>query len=119
MTNQEHEEMLDSLFPVGQERWIKVKYLDRDKCLKAFFMRTPPNETAERHQEQGYEITAIGVKDEYTPQISALKDVKDSVIALLYGQVSDTFLSAINEQFTAVMDDLKERTIQASAQEGE
>lgn len=36
MRDKEAQEFIASLFPIGKERWLKIKYLDEAKCLKAF-----------------------------------------------------------------------------------
>lgn len=109
MTDAEYNEMLDSLFPIGKERWVKVRYLNRDKALQAF--RTS-SDTSMHAEELGYEVTAIGIRDEHVPQISALMDARNDVLTSCAHAVSESVLNTINEIFRQHMDRLKERTIQ-------
>lgn len=105
MNEKERDEFLDSMYPVGKERWVKVKYLDRDKCMQVF--RWPDDKV----DEQGYLITALGVRDEYTPQIAALVDLQADVIAYLSHVLSESELHIVNELFRQRMDEVKSHTI--------
>jgi len=112
MTDEEREDIINSLFPVGKERWIKILYLDRDKCMEAFRMYGNDHaKNAELHKEQGYEVTALGTQDEYLPQISAILDIKEQIIGLLYGVLQDHQLTIVNNVFKSKTDELRQRTI--------
>lgn len=113
MTDDESEAMMNSMFPVGQERWIKFRYLDRDKCIKAFLRSMSPNHEKSRQlaEESGYEVTAIGVRDEYTPQISALMDIKDLLPGLENYTHIESVLDAVRYLLNEKIDELKARMI--------
>lgn len=112
--------ILESLFPVGQERWVKVKYLDLDKAIKAF--RLNNGNMAKGHEEElGYEVTAIGIRDEYTPQVSALMDIKEDIIGAITSLgynlgpenqwMAERLHETINGMLKNKIEELKERTI--------
>lgn len=104
----DHEDLIDSLFPIGKERWIKIKYIDQDKSKKVFAMF---NATQENIEAKGYEVTAIGVKDEYEPQLSALLDVQDAVTVFLRAHVDEHALQYVRQIFRDKCDELQRRTI--------
>ncbi len=108
----DHDELIDALFPIGKERWLRIEYLDKPKCLKAFFM--PMNNDAAKPiaQEKGYRVTAIGVRDEYVPQIGAIIDLKkNDILGLLHNNIPDHLLSAISQKFKDATDEIKRNTI--------
>jgi len=106
--DEESKSLIESLYPVGKERWIKVKFRDFKKSMKAFSIR----ETEEEIIEKGYETRAIGVRDDYTPQISALQDIKDELVSMFLGRLYDYELTSIAEIINSKKQDLKERLIQ-------
>lgn len=108
MNNNEANDILESLFPVGQERWIKVKYLDLKKCINAFH----PYAKESREKDLGYETTAIGVRDDYTPQVSALMDIRDDITTLLLNNgVEGYILDSVRNILKNKIEEVKERTI--------
>jgi len=111
MTDQEVEDIKNSLFPVGQERWIRVKYYDRDKAIKILWMPMDEKRAEPYVEKHGFYVTAIGVRDEYIPQVSALMDLKGEVIGCLHGNVQDSILNHINDLFKNRIDDIKRYTI--------
>lgn len=98
------EDILRQLYPIGQERWIKVKFIDYEWCVKHLHWYKKTNEL-------GIEVTAIGVRDEYIPQISALLDVRDEITKILYGQIENYLLDSIREKIKERCDELKKQTI--------
>lgn len=116
MEDQEKEDLFDSLFPVGEERWVKLKYLNRDKCVDTFRLGQHTEQSKERNEENGFEVTAIGCRDEYVPQVSALMDVRDEVINALYvlemdGSGYSHLLDSVRVAFKAKIDEVSQRTI--------
>lgn len=102
------ENLLDSIFPVGKERWIKVRIKDRDICIKTFALNFHGSDKYE-----GYEITSIGLRDEYIPQISAIRDIEESILPILFGcDLPDYLTKQIQEIFTQKKEELKQLTIQ-------
>jgi hypothetical protein len=83
----EREQLLDAVFPVGGERWIKVKYLDRDKAIKAFHINGSPEHAA----ELGYEVVTLAIVPEFQPPRDLLLDLKDKL-----ADVHDTIQRALN-----------------------
>lgn len=80
MEAQEHIEFLKQMYPVGEERWLKVKYLDFNKCLKSIRFENGMKE------ELGFEFTAIGTVQNYIPQVEAIVDLKDEMKEAVYLQ---------------------------------
>lgn len=103
--------VLDTLFPIGEERWVKVKYLDRDKCIRVFNVGTNEERKKEISEQTGFECTAIGIRPEYTPQISSLLDIKEDLLQFLWGKLDEYQVEVVNRLFKAKIDELKERTI--------
>jgi len=106
------DDVLDMLFPVGEERWVKIKYLDLKKCIKAFKLSNYTKK--EEHEEQGYEVTAIGIQDEYSPQVSALMDVRDEVTTILafaFENTDDYRLNEIRSIFKSKIEEVLSRTV--------
>jgi hypothetical protein len=65
-------DFLDFIFPEGEERWIKVLYTDRRKAKD--YIRLSTN--VKFDNGLGFEVTAIGLLPEHTPQIEALVKLK-------------------------------------------
>lgn len=108
-----HKEMLKSLYPVGKERWIKVLYKDFDWCVENLFIANA--NVQDRLKEGiknplGFEVTSIGVRDDFIPQVSVVLELKDEIIGRLHGQVDSDFLSLINEVFNVKLEELKDKT---------
>ena len=107
MSPEEIEDMKNSLFPVGKERWIKVLFKDRDKCMKAFKW------SSNGYQHDGYEVTAIGVRDEYVPQVQAISDLQDDLMGMLYTSNIEPYqLKQIEDLFKMRKEELKNRVIE-------
>ena len=111
MSNSDRDDLLESLFPIGEERWVKVKYLDFEKCVKTF--NVGPNEKRKKEisDKTGFECTAIGIRPEYTPQISAIMDLKEDILTRFSFILDEHQLEALNSIFKAKIEELKERTI--------
>lgn len=67
MNKEELKKMINTMYPEGQERWLKVKYLDSEKCVSSIRF--------ENDLDLGFEFTAIGTVAQYTPQVSALEEL--------------------------------------------
>lgn len=117
MDEKERKGIIDSLYPVGGERWIKVKYLDQEKSMKSLSWNSSSPEPTENDRKRGFQMMAIGVKDEYIPQISALVDLKDDVIGKLSRvmELNNPLLSDINYIFREKIEELKSRVIMVEA----
>jgi len=98
----QHEEIMDALFPIGKARWIKVVFEDRNKCIKAFSMYD---------KTDGYTIEAIGVQDEYIPQIQAIEDLWTLIYYKLAEKLSDLELKDMRDVFFRKSEELKESVI--------
>ena len=110
MKPENHRALLEDLFPVGQERWIKVRYTDFDWCVKN--LRLQGKDKPEDAQKLGFEVMAIGVRDEFVPQVTALMDVRDEVIGALVNRGADEYmLSNVRNQFADKIEEIKERTV--------
>jgi hypothetical protein len=111
MNKEEIDNMLKSLFPVGEERYIKVKYHDFEKCIKHFRLSPPNKEDLEKFiSENGYEITSIGIQSEWTPQISALAELRDEISYLNYEYDLDLYKEKINSLINEKIEDLLYKT---------
>lgn len=116
MTDEETEDLLNTIYPIGEERWVKVKYLNRDNARKSFRFRSSGEETKE-DQDNGYIVTAIGVRDEYTPQVQAILDLKTDVASYLLNYLDpndinhEQILDTVNTIFKEKMNDVKQHTI--------
>ena len=66
------DDFLTQLFPQDAERWIKVKYTDPEKAMGVIRLNSPTFS----NDHNGIEVVAIGVRDDYTPQIEALVELK-------------------------------------------
>lgn len=109
------DDLLDQLFPVGGERWIKVKYHDKEKSIKAFTWRNDQKENERLIAEKGYETLSIGVKPEFEPQVSAIMDLQDEVLQIVLGMVNydtDNYnLNTIREVFKDKIKEVSERCV--------
>ena len=70
--DKELEGFLYSVYPKGEERWIKVKYVDPDKAMKTIRLNSPHF----NNKDSGFEITSIGIREEHLPQVEALLELK-------------------------------------------
>lgn len=104
--DQESENLLNQIFPVGKERWVKVLVKDRDICLKTFRMFAQPGE-----ENPGYTIQAIGLKDEYVPQVSAIADIEDDILPILLEHLPEHAMDAVMLIFKSKKQEIKERVI--------
>jgi len=107
MSNDEIKEIFDAIWPVGGQRWIKVKIHDQGKAMETFRF----HKSGEVIFEYGVEATAIGRKPENVPQISAILDARDKVVSLLHGRVSDHVLDEVRDIFKLESDEVKRRSI--------
>lgn len=112
MTDQEAKEVMDGLFPVGKERWVKVKYLNQDKCKKVFRWSSE----GEEFNDSGYVVTALSLRDEYQPQVSALMDLSDEVCGHLLRMLDTDEVKEVQRLFRNKIEELKQRIIIESPQ---
>jgi hypothetical protein len=121
MEKQERQQLFDSLYPVGEERWFKVRIIDQKKCMK----NLPWVEDKER---LGFEVTSITVRDEFQPQVVGLMDMKDEILSHLFQcQESakwsndmnmihkyDMLMNTYREMFNAKISEINSRTIKTT-----
>lgn len=100
------EEMFNNMYPVGKERWIKVKYLDRDKAMENIRLSSWNNEKAE---ELGFEVTAICCFDDYNSQVSAMMEVRGEMQGILYNM---SYQNPSPEDMIIVLDNMLVNKIQ-------
>ena len=118
MDENEKQQLFDSLYPVGEERWFKVRIIDQEKCMK----NLPWVEDKDR---LGFEVTSITVRDEFQPQVVGLMDMKDEILSHLFQcqesarWVNDTkmihqydvLINTYREMFNSKMSEINSRTI--------
>ena len=75
MTNEEIKEIIDSLYPIGRDRWFKIRILDQEKCSNA--LRLSYNEKTDINQ--GYSVREISLQGK-NPDIRELQDVRDTFV---------------------------------------
>jgi len=104
MTEQDNDDWLKAFYPLNKERWIRVKYTDPKKAMKvirfnsAHFTNDP---------ELGFEVTTIGVRDDYTPQIEALLSLKKDMDYLnLLGGEQGTICDMIDEKIQTLLNEV-------------
>lgn len=114
---EEVQQWMDTLFPVNGERWVRIKIMDQDKAAKVMWMPMDEKNAAPYIEKYGFFTTALSFRDEYTPQIAALFDLKTDIIGELYGQVPDYILQNIKHKIDARMEDLKRHTIKTEIPE--
>lgn len=103
MEKEEADSLLNSIYPEGKERWMRVLIHNRNECVKIFRYGVA---------NENYEITAVGVKDEHVPQVSAIADIEDDVMILLVAaDVSEGILNDIRSVFRTKKEELKGQTI--------
>lgn len=103
--DQDHEDLLNSIYPVGKERWIKILIKDRKICLDTFRL----SQNDDRYP--GYAVQSIGIRDEYVPQIAAIADIEDEITPILLQNLPDYLADNIAAIFKKHKDALKERVI--------
>lgn len=113
MKDEEVRGIIDGLYPKDKERWFKIKILDQDKAMKAFPWNNGINKT-----DLGYELMAIGIRDEYVPQVNAMMDMRDDVLSYLSTTGLDEYqLNNVKSMLTMHIENLKQRVIETRANE--
>ncbi len=119
MDAKERQDMIDSLYPVGQERWIKIKFHDQDKAMKAFRWYGTENDQSRKFiEEHGYELTALSFREEYKPQMAAILDLKEEIIGSFYSTIQTEHLERINNLFKHKLEELQRNIIQTKPLDG-
>ena len=109
----EIQSIMDSLYPVGKERWIKVKYLDQEKAMENIRMRSMSvNDIREEDRALGFVVTAMGIMDEYNPQVSALMDIRGELVGGLMHIMEPSQIEMIDGLFIQKIKELKDNTIE-------
>lgn len=112
-TTKEQDSLLRQLFPVGEERWVKMKYTDFEKACSTFGLYGR-KELKERQMEHiGAEVLAIGCRPENVPQIAAIMDLKEDILGSLINHIPEEKIKEINSIFKLKCDELKRRAIHA------
>lgn len=105
MDRQEVDDLFNQLYTVGEERWIRVKFLDKDRAAQ--WVRLNSHTGSFDNEDKGVEITALGVRDDYMPQVEALVELKAETESW-YGQydteVMDLFENLIDRKISQVLD---------------
>ena len=121
MDENEKQGIFDSLYPVGKERWFKVKILDQEKSMK----NLPWVSDMER---LGFEVTSITCRDEFQPQVTALMDLKDEILSHLFSCQESArstnneysvheyqmLINTFRESFNSKMKEINDRTIKTT-----
>lgn len=97
MDEKERNEFFNSLYPEGEERWLKVRYTDNEKCRK--------NIRFENGLDLGFEFTAIGTVEQYIPQVSALAEIKEEIKSLYYEDNVGTALRKVENLINNKIDE--------------
>ena len=110
MDDKEKQQWMDSLYPVGKERWVKLKYLDQKKAMQHIRIRQgdPVNEVEEA---QGFVVTAMGFLDEFNPQVAAIMDLRGHIVGQLLGTLDQYTADQIDSIFLAKIAEIKNNTI--------
>lgn len=113
MTDSEAQDLFDSIFPIGEERWVKLKYLDQKKCIKTFRVGQSNDKSIKQSEKQGFEVTAIGIRDEFKPQVNAIMDIRDDIMPIIDSMVDydDYRIHEIKEIFKEKIKEISKRTI--------
>jgi len=79
MTPEYAKEIVDSFFPIGKPRWLRIIFLDQDKCINALRLSFDDARDAER----GYSVCEHQGVDEFIPMVDALNNVRKSLMIAL------------------------------------
>ena len=112
MNANEAKDIMDSLFPVGEKRWVEVEYLDRDKCIKAF--GHPANQDPVLVEKHGYRTHQLTIVPQFNPQVTALMELRESIIPLLVMRFEDSedhTIKNVREFFEDKIKAVSERSI--------
>lgn len=107
MDANEHTDLINSLFPIGEERWLKVKYTDLDWCKKNLRL----GRTVQPDPPLGFELLSITVRPDYEPQVSALLEIKDVVASQLVHTVPDYVIENIKALIDQKIREINKQTI--------
>lgn len=73
----QQDDLIGQFFPEGEERWIKVKYHNSNRASSVLRFDNPDLKYSK--EQLGFEITVIGIREEYMPQVEALLELKKEV----------------------------------------
>lgn len=102
----EKDDIFDTLYPIGKERWIKVLIHDRDKAMKDLRWTS-----GKEVDNRGYTLTAIATRDEYIPQISAIQDLEDTLNSFLIHLLPEYEMNTVHSIFKQKKEELKSKVI--------
>ena len=68
----ERQNFLNHMFPIGGERWFKLKILDQEKALHFLSFNPKP----EAMEVSGFECTKVSLVDELDRQLEILHDLE-------------------------------------------
>jgi hypothetical protein len=110
------QQILDSMFPVGKERWVKVKYIDQEKSMETLNLF---NSTPEQDAARGFSVQAISCLDEHEPQVAALFELKGNLMSILDGAVDEYYMNEVIAAIQYKMDEIKTMSTQKVENENE
>ena len=112
MDENQKQQWLDDLFPVnGEERWIKVRCHNQEKAVKLLWMPMDDERAKPFVEANGFQVTALSFREEYTPQVSALYDLKADIIDALSGRVPEDVVEGINGLIRNKIEEVKRHVI--------
>ena len=100
---------INELFEKDRERWLKVKFLDTEKCIKAF-VPAFISSADDLIKGQGYEVLSISVNEEHLPQVAALVEMKMNVLGRLSHHVPDKVVADLVDLFNSKIEEVKQYT---------
>lgn len=66
------DDLLKQVYPEGEERWIKVRYINPEVAMKVLRLTTPNFDS----RKFGFETVSLGLREEFMPQVEALIELK-------------------------------------------
>lgn len=95
---------------------MKIKIVDQDKAIKLLWMPMDDERAKPYIEKNGFQVTALTFKEEWSPQVAALLDLKEDIIGHSYGQIPDHLIEFINNKFKQKIEELKSHLITTNMQ---
>lgn len=95
--------LLNQVFPEGEERWIKVKYTNPKVAMKVLRLSTPHFDST----KFGFETVSLGLREEYMPQVEALVELKAELTSnpkLINYEVMEVLQEHLDRKIQQVLD---------------
>jgi hypothetical protein len=101
MNKEEIDNLLKSIFPIGEERWVKIKYHNQEKCIKSFRLSPPNKQELDKFiNEYGYEVTALGIRPESESQLERIIEIREELLNVASFELNSSITSEkIHEVF--------------------